>query len=115
LKRILFHIAPVASSHVNRAFLAVGLLGEVGLTTGPGIDGRKGSAAVFDGIGNSCRPAQTAGRRAHERHCQGALKGIGRQDWFVFKIRLEKQVHPTFGIICRIKQAVLVSGKCKDL
>lgn len=50
-------IAVVGGGHINGAFLAAGLLDEVSLMIGPGIDGRKGMAAVFDGIDNPNRPA----------------------------------------------------------
>lgn len=40
----------VGGGHVNGAFLAAGLLDEVSVMVGPGIDGRKGMTAVFDGI-----------------------------------------------------------------
>lgn len=40
----------VGGGHINGAFLQAGLLDEVSLMIGPGIDGREGMAAVFDGI-----------------------------------------------------------------
>lgn len=40
----------VGGGHINGAFLQAGLLDEVSLMIGPGIDGRAGRAAVFDGI-----------------------------------------------------------------
>lgn len=43
-------LALVGGGHVNGAFLAAGLLDEVSVMVGPGIDGRKGMTAVFDGI-----------------------------------------------------------------
>jgi riboflavin biosynthesis pyrimidine reductase len=42
--------------HINGAFLQAGLIDEVSLLLVPGIDGRSGIPAVFDGIG----PAKTA-------------------------------------------------------
>ena len=36
--------------HINGAFLQAGLLDEVSMQFNPGIDGRKGMAAAFDGI-----------------------------------------------------------------
>ena len=36
--------------HINAAFLAAGLLDEVSVLIGAGIDGRGGMAAVFDGL-----------------------------------------------------------------
>ena len=50
-------IALVGGGHINGAFLAEGLLDEVSLMIGPGIDGRKGMASVFDGIDQPDRPA----------------------------------------------------------
>lgn len=40
----------VGGGHINGAFLQTGLLDEVSLMIGGGIDGRAGMAAVFDGI-----------------------------------------------------------------
>lgn len=40
----------VGGGHINGAFLQAGLLDEVSLMIGGGIDGRSGMAAVFDGI-----------------------------------------------------------------
>lgn len=40
----------VGGGHINGAFLKAGLLDEVSLMIGGGIDGRAGMAAVFDGI-----------------------------------------------------------------
>lgn len=43
-------LAVVGGGHINGGFLAAGLLDEVSVMIGPGIDGRKGMASVFDGI-----------------------------------------------------------------
>lgn len=43
-------LAVVGGGHINGAFLKAGLLDEVSVVVGAGIDGRKGMAAVFDGI-----------------------------------------------------------------
>ena len=43
-------LAVVGGGHINAAFLAAGLLDEVSLEIGAGIDGRAGMAAVFDGL-----------------------------------------------------------------
>ena len=43
-------IALVGGGHINGAFLAAGLLDEISVMIGPGIDGRKGMTCVFDGI-----------------------------------------------------------------
>lgn len=40
----------VGGGHINGAFLQSGLLDEVSVMIGGGIDGRAGMAAVFDGI-----------------------------------------------------------------
>lgn len=50
-------MAVVGGGHINGAFLEAGLLDEVSVMIGPGIDGRKGMASVFDGIGDANRPA----------------------------------------------------------
>lgn len=46
----------VGGGHINGAFLQAGLLDEVSLMIGGGIDGREGMAAVFDGIKNPDYP-----------------------------------------------------------
>ena len=43
-------LAVVGGGHINGAFLAAGLLDEVSVMIGAGIDGRAGMAAVFDGL-----------------------------------------------------------------
>lgn len=50
-------MAIVGGGHINGGFLAAGLLDEVSVMIGPGIDGRKGMASVFDGIEDADRPA----------------------------------------------------------
>ena len=50
-------MAVVGGGHINGAFLEAGLLDEVSVMVGPGIDGRKGMASVFDGISDADRPA----------------------------------------------------------
>lgn len=40
----------VGGGHINAGFLEAGLLDEVSLVIGPGIDGRGGMAVVFDGL-----------------------------------------------------------------
>lgn len=50
-------MAVVGGGHINGAFLEAGLLDEVSVMIGPGIDGRKGMASVFDGIADANRPA----------------------------------------------------------
>ena len=43
-------MAVVGGGHINAAFLAAGLLDEVSVLIGAGIDGRGGMAAMFDGL-----------------------------------------------------------------
>lgn len=43
-------IAVVGGGHINAGFLAEGLLDEVSILIGAGIDGRGGMSAVFDGL-----------------------------------------------------------------
>lgn len=50
-------VAVTGGGHINGAFLAAGLLDEVSVMIGSGIDGRKGMTAVFDGIDEAERPA----------------------------------------------------------
>lgn len=50
-------LAVVGGGHINAGFLTAGLLDEVSVMIGPGIDGRKGMASVFDGIEDTNRPA----------------------------------------------------------
>lgn len=50
-------LAVTGGGHINGSFLAAGLLDEVSVMIGAGIDGRKGMAAVFDGIDDKNRPA----------------------------------------------------------
>lgn len=49
-------VAITGGGHINGAFLEAGLIDEVSVMIGPGIDGRKNMAAVFDGIENTNRP-----------------------------------------------------------
>lgn len=50
-------LAVTGGGHMNGAFLEAGLLDEVSFMVAPGIDGRAGMAAVFDGIADKNRPA----------------------------------------------------------
>lgn len=43
-------LAVVGGGHINGAFLDAGLLDEVSVMIGPGIDAREGMASVFDGL-----------------------------------------------------------------
>ncbi len=45
-------LAITGGGNINGAFLAAGLLDEISFMVAPGIDGRKGMTAVFDGIDN---------------------------------------------------------------
>lgn len=60
-------MAVVGGGHINGAFLAAGLLDEVSVMIGPGIDGRKGMASVFDGIDDPNRPATLLRLKSVER------------------------------------------------
>ena len=44
------HMAIVGGGTINAAFLDAGLLDEVSVLLGPGIDGRKGMTSTFDGL-----------------------------------------------------------------
>ncbi len=71
-------IAVVGGGHINGAFLATGLLDEVSLMIGPGVDGRKGMAAVFDGIDEPNRPATLLQLQSVER--------MGDTVWMRYKV-----------------------------
>lgn len=43
-------LAVLGGGHINGGFLSAGLIDEVSLLVAPGIDGRKGMTALFDGI-----------------------------------------------------------------
>lgn len=45
-------LALLGGGHINGGFLAEGLIDEVSLLLAPGIDGRKGQTALFDGMEN---------------------------------------------------------------
>lgn len=60
-------LAVVGGGHINGAFLKAGLLDEVSLVIGAGIDGRKGMTAVFDGIDDSNYPTTILKLKSAER------------------------------------------------
>ena len=50
-------LAIVGGGHICGGFLEAGLIDEVSIMVAPGIDGRKGQTAVFDGISRmECNP-----------------------------------------------------------
>ncbi len=49
-------LAVVGGGHINAAFLTAGLLDKVSMMFAPGIDGRAGMTAAFDGISNPDYP-----------------------------------------------------------
>ena len=49
-------MAVVGGGTINAAFLNAGLLDEVSILLGPGIDGRKGMTATFDGLPLNTEP-----------------------------------------------------------
>ncbi len=51
-------LAVTGGGHINAAFLAAQLLDEVSFMVAPGIDGRAGMTAVFDGLDADTRPTQ---------------------------------------------------------
>jgi len=71
-------IALVGGGHINGAFLATGLIDEVSLMIGSGIDGRRGMAAVFDGIDEPNRPATLLKLQSVER--------MGETVWMRYKV-----------------------------
>ena len=66
-------MAITGGGHINGAFLAAGLLDEVSVMIGPGIDGRKGMAAVFDGIDEPHRRATLLKLQSMERIGEGTV------------------------------------------
>ena len=50
-------LAVTGGGHINGAFLEAALLDEISFMVAPGIDGRSGMAAVFDGIADKSRRA----------------------------------------------------------
>ncbi len=48
-------LAVLGGGHINGGFLEAGLIDEVSLLLAPGIDGRKGQTALFDGIADMSR------------------------------------------------------------
>ena len=60
-------LAVVGGGHINGAFLKAGLLDEVSVVVGAGIDGRKGMTAVFDGIDDPSFPTTTLKLTSVER------------------------------------------------
>ena len=51
-------MAVVGGGHINAAFLSKGLLDEVSILLAPGIDGRDGMAAAFDGLPMESEPVK---------------------------------------------------------
>ena len=61
-------MAVVGGGHINAGFLAAGLLDEVSILIGAGIDGRGGMSAVFDGLpaGRAVTPLKLTGVQSFE-------------------------------------------------
>lgn len=60
-------LALTGGGHINGAFLKAGLIDEVSLMIGAGIDGRSNMTAVFDGIDQPDRPATLLKLKSVER------------------------------------------------
>ena len=73
-------LAVTGGGHINGAFLAAGLIDEVSVMIGPGIDGRKGMASVFDGIDDPDRPATLLKLESVERVGEGTV-------WLRYKVK----------------------------
>ena len=65
-------MAVVGGGHINAGFLAAGLLDEVSILMGAGIDGRGGMAAVFDGLPMD-RPVTPLTLRSVQQYGSGAV------------------------------------------
>lgn len=72
-------LAVTGGGHINGAFLEAELLDEVSFMVAPGIDGRGGMAAVFDGITDKNRPAT-------QLYLQ-SVKQMGETVWMRYKFK----------------------------
>ena len=72
-------MAVTGGGHINGAFLQAGLLDEVSFMVAPGIDGRAGMPAVFDGIADSDRAATQL------RLC--SVRQMGETVWMRYKFK----------------------------
>lgn len=72
-------VAVTGGGHINGAFLEAGLLDEVSFMVAPGIDGREGMAAVFDGISDKNRPATQLRLES--------LRQMGETVWLRYKFK----------------------------
>ena len=66
-------LAITGGGHINGAFLEAGLIDEVSVMIGPGIDGRKGMTAVFDGIDDADRSATLLNLNSVEKVNDGTV------------------------------------------
>lgn len=73
-------LAITGGGHINGAFLETGLIDEVNMMIGAGIDGRKGMVAVFDGIEDANRPATLLKLESMEKVNENTV-------WLRYKIR----------------------------
>ena len=72
-------LAVTGGGHINGAFLAAGLLDEISFMVAPGIDGRAGQAAVFDGITD-------VGHQATKLHLC-SVHQMGETVWMRYKFK----------------------------
>lgn len=72
-------LAVTGGGHINGAFLEAGLLDEVSFMVAPGIDGRDGMVAVFDGINDKNRPAT--------RLRLESVRQLGETVWMRYKFK----------------------------
>ena len=66
-------MAVLGGGHINGGFLAAGLIDEVSLLLAPGIDGRRGQTALFDGIADMNRMPVRLSRDSVENVGNGTL------------------------------------------
>ena len=66
-------LAVLGGGHINGGFLAAGLIDEVSLLLAPGIDGRKGQTALFDGLADIDRMPVRLALESVEQVGQGTL------------------------------------------
>lgn len=72
-------LAVTGGGHINGAFLEAGLLDEISFMVAPGIDGREGMAAVFDGIADK-------NRRATQLRLE-SVRQMGETVWMRYKFK----------------------------
>lgn len=84
-------MAVLGGGHINGGFLAAGLIDEVSLLLAPGIDGRKGQTALFDGMADMNRMPVKLSLESVERIENGTL-------WIRYKTEVPSCTHEGGGL-----------------